>query len=94
MRKVSWLVVMVAMMLTLSACSTRYGGYTSGSSYEAAPGTLTDSESCVNSCNSAYALCMDSGAARRDREDVPSIFGAGAGCDSQLKKCLPACKGR
>ncbi|MBI1273161.1 MAG: hypothetical protein GC131_03630 [Alphaproteobacteria bacterium] len=94
--KTSWLAVLVvaAMMLSVTACSQRYQGITSGSSYEADPGSLSDREACINACNSAHAVCMDSGAARRDRDDVPDLFGAGANCDAQLRSCLPGCKGR
>jgi hypothetical protein len=76
------------------ACTFGYQETTSGASTEAAPGVQTDREACINSCNSSHTVCMDSGAAHRDRGDVPAIFGASASCDESLRKCLPACKGR
>lgn len=88
------LAVMICLAGLMAACSHSYKGVTSGSSTVPLGAAESDYESCVHACNNSYALCMDTGAARRDRDDLPRTFGAGAGCEKSLRSCLPQCKGR
>ena len=55
----------------------------------------TDAEACIQGCNDDYSRCMDASASDRSAVHAPSgMFGTSADCHSDLKDCLPSCKGR
>ncbi|MEJ0062731.1 MAG: hypothetical protein WDO70_05895 [Alphaproteobacteria bacterium] len=90
------IILTAALLIGLGACSPAYRGVTSGSSVSREGPAQSGVDSCVQSCDSAHARCMDSSAAQRvsQSDDVTSVFGAGAECDTELKSCLPKCQAR
>lgn len=88
------LAIVACLVLGVAACSG-YQGVTSGATPARGDLGLNDKQSCVQSCDSAHARCMDAGAARREPDGVAAtIYGARSDCEATLRKCLPQCRGR
>jgi hypothetical protein len=87
-------ILTLALLLGLGACAA-YQGVTSGASVPSASNTLDNRQSCVQTCDSQHARCMDSGSARRDQDSATStIYGMRFDCEAELRRCLPQCQGR
>jgi hypothetical protein len=81
----------------LIGCASPYQGVTSGAS--ALPVGMEAGSSmqqaCVQSCDSAFARCMDAGSARREAESVTAtVYGNRFDCEASLRNCLPKCRAR
>lgn len=76
-------------LVLLSGCIP-VRGEGGGQEFDEPMGTAAASRaSCERSCQRAYDVCSDSGAARRNEG---SLFGASAGCERHYKSCLPRCR--
>ncbi|MGB9153282.1 MAG: hypothetical protein WCD70_09385 [Alphaproteobacteria bacterium] len=90
-------ILMILVVGMLSACVS---GVQPADTYTDRNGKTTiiesDREMCERACNDDYSRCMDSSAAE-DNSGIngPSgVFGASGDCRSDLKRCLPTCKGQ
>jgi hypothetical protein len=93
---VARIVTLLLAVLIISGCNSAYRGTTSGAIANQTGGDgLNHQQSCVQSCDSAHARCLDGGGPRRETDSsLGSVFGSRQECAAELRKCLPQCQGR
>ena len=90
-------ILMIMLVGMLAACVS---GVTPPDTYVGKNGKTTiietDREMCERSCNEDYSRCMESTEARNNNglTSPSGIYGASGDCRSDLKHCLPTCRGQ
>lgn len=90
-------ILVIMVMGMLSACVS---GVAPSDTYVGKNGKTTiiesDREMCERSCNEDYSRCMELTSAENNTglTGPSGLFGASGDCRSDLKRCLPTCKGQ